>query len=137
VVSSIILFLLFFCNYLRRLIYLTQNPTLCSIYFEGEIFGGIYVSGDSNDTEILMQALGKCCFCKRTCSCDEKGQNSVPDLLSKIKGPWSVIYWQVTLSGKFLFELIKFVEYASFRASYFSSFPNIIFIGKFKDPVVW
>ncbi|KAE8023129.1 hypothetical protein FH972_008872 [Carpinus fangiana] len=64
------------------------------LVYNGEIFGGIYVSGDSNDTEILMQALGKCCCCKRTCSCDEKGLNSVPDLLSTIKGPWSVIYWQ-------------------------------------------
>ncbi|KAA8529326.1 hypothetical protein F0562_033875 [Nyssa sinensis] len=30
----------------------------------------------------------------RTCYCSGKGQSSVPELLSTIKGPWALIYWQ-------------------------------------------
>lgn len=67
--------------------------------YNGEIFGGINIDSDSNDTEILMQALGNCCSCnshlhKRTSYCLEKGKSSVPEVLSTIKGPWAVIYWQ-------------------------------------------
>ncbi|XP_030956892.1 asparagine synthetase domain-containing protein 1-like isoform X2 [Quercus lobata] len=67
--------------------------------YNGEIFGGINIDSDSNDTEILMQALGNCCSCNshlhtRTSYCLEKGKSSVPEVLSTIKGPWAVIYWQ-------------------------------------------
>lgn len=64
------------------------------------------MSSDSNDTEILMQHLGLCCshisspYNKIHTSGD--GQSSVPELLSRIKGPWALIYWQVTFGGKFL-----------------------------------
>ncbi|KAK2967786.1 hypothetical protein RJ640_008006 [Escallonia rubra] len=69
------------------------------LVYNGEIFGGIHVSSNSNDGEILMQYLGSCCACSSsghtiTCSRSGKGQNSVPDLLSIIKGPWALIYWQ-------------------------------------------
>ncbi|KAG2706942.1 hypothetical protein I3760_05G125800 [Carya illinoinensis] len=69
------------------------------LVYNGEIFGGIYINSDSNDTEILLQALGKCCssnshLCTITDSCDDKRQSSVPGVLSAIKGPWAVIYWQ-------------------------------------------
>lgn len=71
------------------------------LHFIGEIFGGIHVNSDCNDGEILMQSLGKCCSCSsdehtRSCSSSGKGQISVPELLSTIKGPWALIYWQVT-----------------------------------------
>lgn len=77
------------------------------LLFSGEIFGGIYCGGDSNDTEILMQSLGQCCSCTSheeygSPSCSEGSKNSIPELLSKIRGPWALIYWQVTLRGKFL-----------------------------------
>ncbi|GAV61443.1 Asn_synthase domain-containing protein/GATase_7 domain-containing protein [Cephalotus follicularis] len=67
--------------------------------YNGEIYGGIYVDSDSNDTEILMQTLGQYCSCNfdehsETCTCDGKMQSSVPDVLSAIKGPWAIIYWQ-------------------------------------------
>ncbi|KAK3039830.1 hypothetical protein RJ639_027143, partial [Escallonia herrerae] len=69
------------------------------LVYNGEIFGGIHVSSNSNDGEILMQSLGSCCACSSsghtiTCYHSGKGQNSVPDLLSIIKGPWALIYWQ-------------------------------------------
>ena len=111
-------------------------------YFEGEIFGGIDIDSDSNDTEILMQALGNSCSCNshlltRTSYCLEKGKSSVPEVLSTIKGPWAVIYWQVTQSGKFLFISIKFLQYLSLPESYFWSLLVTLCIGKFKNPVVW
>ncbi|KAM7487506.1 hypothetical protein LguiB_024990 [Lonicera macranthoides] len=69
------------------------------LVYNGEIFGGIHVNSDSNDGEILMQSLGKCCSCSsdehtRSCTSNGKGQISVPELLSTIKGPWALIYWQ-------------------------------------------
>ncbi|KAK1293009.1 hypothetical protein QJS10_CPB17g00740 [Acorus calamus] len=60
-----------------------------------EIFGGIDVSSDKNDGEILMHELGGCCSCSTTsCSNIGEGEKSVPDILSMIKGPWALIYWQ-------------------------------------------
>lgn len=75
-------------------------------FFKGEIFGGIHVDSDSNDAEILMQSLENCCSCSshghiKECGSLERRRNSVPELLSTIKGPWALIYWQVTWSGKF------------------------------------
>ncbi|XP_060215095.1 uncharacterized protein LOC132641955 isoform X2 [Lycium barbarum] len=68
------------------------------LVYNGEIFGGIEMSSDSNDTEILMQHLGLCCShvsprCNITDTSGER-RSSVPELLSRIKGPWALIYWQ-------------------------------------------
>lgn len=52
-----------------------------------------------------MRTLGECCSCAASCSaghCVECGKSSVVGVLSAIKGPWAIIYWQVTPSGKFL-----------------------------------
>lgn len=81
------------------------------LVYNGEIFGGVQVSRGSNDAEVLMESLGKCCSCKshnhlKECSCNGEGLNSVPGLLSAIKGPWALIYWQVTLIGKFKDHLV-------------------------------
>ncbi|KAG8366451.1 hypothetical protein BUALT_Bualt17G0081400 [Buddleja alternifolia] len=69
------------------------------LVYNGEIFGGIEISSDSNDTEILMQYLGQCCSCislegSISSCCYGGSQKSVPGLLSTIKGPWALIYWQ-------------------------------------------
>ncbi|KAF2325442.1 hypothetical protein GH714_028736 [Hevea brasiliensis] len=69
------------------------------LIYNGEIFGGIHVESDSNDGEILMKTLGRCCSCSSrehtsACSGSGKGKSSVLDVLSTIKGPWGVIYWQ-------------------------------------------
>ncbi|KAJ8548026.1 hypothetical protein K7X08_021262 [Anisodus acutangulus] len=68
------------------------------LVYNGEIFGGIQMSSDSNDTEILMQHLGLCCSYvssphNKTHTFGERG-SSVPELLSRIRGPWALIYWQ-------------------------------------------
>ncbi|XP_019252450.1 PREDICTED: asparagine synthetase domain-containing protein 1 isoform X2 [Nicotiana attenuata] len=68
------------------------------LVYNGEIFGGIQMSSDSNDTEILMQHLGLC-YSHISSTHNEihtsgERQSSVPELLSRIKGPWALIYWQ-------------------------------------------
>lgn len=72
------------------------------LVYNGEIFGGIHIAGDQNDGQALLGALGKCCSCdccgldsmERACCCNAKGHNSVPEILSTIRGPWALIYWQ-------------------------------------------
>ncbi|KAF7131758.1 hypothetical protein RHSIM_Rhsim09G0126700 [Rhododendron simsii] len=71
------------------------------LVYNGEIFGGIDVSIDSNDAEVLMESLGKCCSCSshehiRGCHEIGKEETSVPDILSAIKGPWALIYLQAS-----------------------------------------
>ncbi|CAN1838790.1 Asparagine synthetase domain-containing protein 1 [Linum perenne] len=58
------------------------------LVFNGEIFGGVRVGKDDNDSEVLMQTLEKCC------SSSGEGKSSVLEVLSLIKGPWAIIYWQ-------------------------------------------
>ncbi|XP_057777286.1 uncharacterized protein LOC130995856 [Salvia miltiorrhiza] len=69
------------------------------LVYNGEIYGGIQFKSDSNDTEILMQSLERCCSCIShenggSTACSEGNKESVPQLLSKIRGPWALIYWQ-------------------------------------------
>ncbi|XP_022638895.1 asparagine synthetase domain-containing protein 1 isoform X2 [Vigna radiata var. radiata] len=66
------------------------------LVYNGEIFGGFDLESDCNDTEFLMRTLGECCSCA-SCSaghCVECGRSSVLGVLSAIKGPWAIIYWQ-------------------------------------------
>ncbi|GMH27571.1 hypothetical protein Nepgr_029414 [Nepenthes gracilis] len=66
------------------------------LIYNGEIYGGLQISSDSNDAEILMQTLGNCCCCyshRDMSTCDGK---PIPELLSSLKGPWAIIYWQNT-----------------------------------------
>ncbi|CAL9248775.1 unnamed protein product [Arabidopsis halleri] len=51
--------------------------------YNGEVFGGIELNSYDNDTEVLLKSL-------------EKAKALVPDVLSMIKGPWAIIYWQET-----------------------------------------
>ncbi|EOA23227.1 hypothetical protein CARUB_v10016858mg [Capsella rubella] len=51
------------------------------LVYNGEVFGGIELSSYDNDTEVLFKSL-------------EKAKALVPDVLSMIKGPWAIIYWQ-------------------------------------------
>ncbi|KAL5553618.1 hypothetical protein UlMin_041019 [Ulmus minor] len=69
------------------------------LVYNGEIFGGIQIGTDENDIETLMGAMENCCSCnshlqKGKCSCDESVKVSVVDVLSAIRGPWAIIYWQ-------------------------------------------
>ncbi|KAK4779918.1 hypothetical protein SAY87_016024 [Trapa incisa] len=68
------------------------------LVYNGEIFGGILIEKDCNDGETLLQYLGGCCPCSShdfsgSCKVLEK-KSSVPEVLSQIKGPWALIYWQ-------------------------------------------
>ncbi|OVA00814.1 Class II glutamine amidotransferase domain [Macleaya cordata] len=69
------------------------------LVYNGEIFAGLHLDRDSNDAETLLHALGRCCSCncdghRRACYCIEKEGSSVLELLSTIKGPWALVYWQ-------------------------------------------
>lgn len=79
------------------------------MYLEGEIYGGLHIGSDESDTEILMQTLEKCCSCNAHLNnhCEKRAKLSVAQVLSTLKGPWAIIYWQVTPSGKFLLVLIR------------------------------
>ncbi|EEF50737.1 asparagine synthetase, putative [Ricinus communis] len=85
-----------------RGLYPVTQPFLDSskniLIYNGEIFGGIHVGSDSNDGEMLMRTLGSCCSCsscEHICFSSRNDKNySVLDVLSAIKGPWAVIYWQ-------------------------------------------
>lgn len=65
------------------------------LVYNGEIFGGIHVGSHSNDAEVLMHTFAQCCSCNSHKGCEEKERSSVVDVLSSIKGPWALIYWQV------------------------------------------
>jgi len=61
------------------------------------------MSSDSNDAEVLMQSFADCCPCHSHGTESSCGGKPVPVVLSSIKGPWALIYWQVSSSsGKFL-----------------------------------
>lgn len=59
------------------------------MFVKGEIFGGIEVPHEKNDAESLLYELESCCLG------NENRGKSVPDVLSSIRGPWALIYWQV------------------------------------------
>ncbi|MQL72891.1 hypothetical protein Taro_005267 [Colocasia esculenta] len=65
------------------------------LVYNGEIFGGIDVDRDENDGETLLHALEKCaCFSSGDGNLYCKEEVYVPHILSSIKGPWALIYWQ-------------------------------------------
>ncbi|CAO2830203.1 unnamed protein product [Amaranthus hypochondriacus] len=64
------------------------------LIYNGEIFDGIHMSCDSNDTSVLLQSLGNCCCCQSHENLNSCSGKSIPELLSSIKGPWAAIYWQ-------------------------------------------
>ncbi|CAD6269719.1 unnamed protein product [Miscanthus lutarioriparius] len=77
-------------------------PTGSVLVYNGEIYGGIQVADDENDTQALFTSLESCCSCDchalgrdKTCPCCGCGAKSVLQLLSTIKGPWALIYWQM------------------------------------------
>lgn len=80
------------------------------MFLEGEIFGGMHVAGDQNDGQALLSALEKCHSCQcyglnsleRVCCCSETAQESIPEILSTIRGPWALIYWQVIIPHSFI-----------------------------------
>uniref|UniRef100_J3NEE3 Glutamine amidotransferase type-2 domain-containing protein n=1 Tax=Oryza brachyantha TaxID=4533 RepID=J3NEE3_ORYBR len=71
------------------------------LVYNGEIYGGIHVADDQNDTLSLLSSLESCCSCDchafvrdEACPCCGSVGKSVPEILSTIKGPWALIYWQ-------------------------------------------
>ncbi|XP_062861913.1 asparagine synthetase domain-containing protein 1 [Trichomycterus rosablanca] len=53
------------------------------LLWNGEVFGGLSVGEDENDTEVLLRCLSGC-----------ESPSAVLELLSRVQGPWAVIYYQ-------------------------------------------
>lgn len=77
------------------------------LIYNGEVFDGLPIKFDENDGQVLLDLLHKCCSCHchskcaapQSCSCTESkvctnSHASVPELLSTIKGPWALVFWQ-------------------------------------------
>ncbi|KAL9262580.1 Asparagine synthetase domain-containing protein [Drosera capensis] len=64
------------------------------LVYNGEIFGGIEIGSNRNDAETLMQSLGGCCSCYSHRDASTCVGKNIPELLSSLKGPWGIIYWQ-------------------------------------------
>jgi hypothetical protein len=72
----------------------------------GEVFGGLGVQPGENDTVVLMAALGACCACAchatpsdNLCACNtQEVHKTVQEILSALRGPWALVYWQVNLT---------------------------------------
>ncbi|KAG0497134.1 hypothetical protein HPP92_001825 [Vanilla planifolia] len=68
------------------------------LVYNGEIFGGMSIIDDSNDSEALLHALKNCgsdpLQSEMYGSCGAEHGNSIPEVLLAIEGPWALIYWQ-------------------------------------------
>ncbi|XP_042299782.1 asparagine synthetase domain-containing protein 1 isoform X2 [Sceloporus undulatus] len=53
--------------------------------WNGEVFGGIHVEAEENDTEVIFHQL---------CSCSN--ESDILSVLSSIQGPWSFIFYQAS-----------------------------------------
>ncbi|EFJ36720.1 hypothetical protein SELMODRAFT_76505 [Selaginella moellendorffii] len=55
------------------------------LVYNGEVFGGLEVLPSQNDTEVLLERLGRC-----------DSSFGVCQALSQVRGPWAVIYFQAS-----------------------------------------
>ncbi|XP_048454730.1 asparagine synthetase domain-containing protein 1 [Rhincodon typus] len=53
------------------------------LLWNGEVFGGIEIGPEGNDTQIILQHLSSC-----------KNEESILSVFSAIQGPWTFIYYQ-------------------------------------------
>lgn len=97
-------------SYIEPLRPLTVGVLLLWKNGTGEIFGGLPVPRGSNDTELLFAALKSCCSCAchgssvtALCSCTAQDllnvHKTVPSILSSLRGPWALVFWQVRSSA--------------------------------------
>ncbi|XP_067843812.1 asparagine synthetase domain-containing protein 1 [Heptranchias perlo] len=53
------------------------------LLWNGEVFGGIEIGPEDNDTQIILQHLSSC-----------KNEEAILSVISSIQGPWAFIYYQ-------------------------------------------
>lgn len=53
--------------------------------WNGEVFGGVTIETEENDTQIMFKYLSSC-----------KNESDILSLFSKVQGPWSFIYYQAS-----------------------------------------
>ncbi|XP_078084676.1 asparagine synthetase domain-containing protein 1 isoform X2 [Mustelus asterias] len=61
----------------------TQDARGNLLLWNGEVFGGIEIGPESNDTQIILQQLSSC-----------QSEESILSVFSSIRGPWAFIYYQ-------------------------------------------
>ena len=73
---------------------------MCTIAVHtGEVFGGLHVPAGASDTATLFTALQGACrdpLPLQDGTTDAPGSDvpaGVPGLLSRLRGPWSLVYW--------------------------------------------
>lgn len=72
--------------------------------FNGEVFGGLHVPPAANDAACLLDALARLLADADAAGAQHAEQqqqqqqggerDSVPALLSRLRGPWALLYWQ-------------------------------------------
>lgn len=53
------------------------------LLWNGEVFGGLTVEPEENDTKVILDQLSSC-----------RSPSDVSSVLSQVKGPWAIIYYQ-------------------------------------------
>lgn len=63
-----------------------EDPTTGNVFlWNGEVFGGIPIEAEENDTQVIFRQL---------CSCSS--ESAILSVLSSIHGPWSFIFYQAS-----------------------------------------
>ncbi|KAI8579058.1 hypothetical protein K450DRAFT_243652 [Umbelopsis ramanniana AG] len=114
-----------------------RKDVLC---WNGEIFGGIEVKPEENDTQMLMRELEQINEIE-----DDWSDSQVLDVLQRIEGPYSIVFWQASTArlwfardclGRRSLLWHKPTEFDdSFYLSSVSSSPNITENGNFWEEV--
>lgn len=55
------------------------------LLWNGEVFGGVQVEAEENDTQIMFNCLSSC-----------QNESDIVSLFSEVQGPWSFIYYQAS-----------------------------------------
>ncbi|XP_059558519.1 asparagine synthetase domain-containing protein 1 [Myotis daubentonii] len=55
------------------------------LLWNGEVFGGVQVDAEENDTQIMFNCLSSC-----------QNESDIVSLFSEVQGPWSFIYYQAS-----------------------------------------
>lgn len=63
-----------------------HSPSGDVLLFNGEVFGGLDIAPGGNDAEALLASLS------------EADTAEIPALLSRLRGPWALVYWESSAS---------------------------------------
>lgn len=78
-----------------------HHPTTRNILlWNGEIFGGLDIPPGQNDGSLLLEALSTASTAADDTNSEgeEEEESPVIEVLSRIRGPWAVVFWQASTS---------------------------------------